>query len=188
MNIKHLELPSTDRLNEAIEYDAKTGILWWKPRPEMGKSWNTQNAGKKCGGRGKGREGKQYLNVPFDGKKYKGHRIAWKIFYGCDPVGEVDHINGDSLDNRIENLRVVTHAENCRNIKSTKRNSRSGHLGVFWNEQRQSWSVGIGHNMKKHYLGDFDDLFSAVAARKSAENRLGFHENHRLIVGEKSNA
>lgn len=62
--------------------------------------------------------------------QYKAHRVAWLIFHGAWPEGEIDHINGDPSDNRLENLRDVTHRTNTENLRSATRASKGGALGV----------------------------------------------------------
>ena len=75
-------------------------------------------------------------------RPYRGtlpmHRVITHATDGMD----VDHINGDGLDNRRENLRVCTHAENMRNSGKNRRNT-SGYKGVYWHKQRQKWHARI---------------------------------------------
>jgi len=81
---------------------------------------------------------------------------------------EVDHINGDRLDNRRINLRWATHAENGRNLKLSKRN-KSGCRGVWWDQTNKAWMVKITLNYKQMHLGRFNDYDEAVRVRKEAE-------------------
>jgi hypothetical protein len=91
---------------------------------------------------------------------------------------EVDHINGDKLDNRKSNLRLCTHAENGRNLK-VKTTNKTGVAGVSWDKARNKWAARIKLNYKGIYLGRFDRFDDAVKARKSAENKYfgGFARN-----------
>ena len=87
------------------------------------------------------------------------------------PKGMVtDHINGDGLDNRKQNLRICTNAENSRNRGKSK-TSTSGYKGVYWNKRDKLWYVHIGHNKKLLYLGCFKDKKEAAKAydRKAIE-------------------
>lgn len=105
------------------------------------------------------------------GKSMPAHRIIWEMVYGeCPDV--IDHINGDKHDNRLVNLRNVDRAENMRNRKLNKRN-KSGINGVSTRKDGK-WLVVI----RTKYIGLFDNFFEACCARKSAEYKAGFHENH----------
>jgi hypothetical protein len=88
----------------------------------------------------------------------------------------VDHINGNTLDNRRSNLRVCTHAENMRNRRKNS-NSSSGYKGVFWDNHYKKWSSYIRVNNKRIYLGRFDDSKVAyeayVAASKKYHGEFG---------------
>tara|TARA_R110000822_G_scaffold309905_1_gene440611 strand:+ start:282 stop:662 length:381 start_codon:yes stop_codon:yes gene_type:complete len=61
------------------------------------------------------RNNKTYRFIKVRGLKFKAHRLVWLLIYGEWPQGIIDHIDGDGLNNRIDNLRVVSHAENCTN-------------------------------------------------------------------------
>jgi hypothetical protein len=81
---------------------------------------------------------------------------------------EVDHINGDSLDNRRENLRPSMRHENARN-SGTRRNNTSGFRGVHWCKREQRWKAYIRVNGKLIHIGYFDVFAEACAARVAAE-------------------
>lgn len=78
------------------------------------------------------------------------HRVLAK----AKKTQHVDHINGVRLDNRKENLRLCTKAENCRN-KSKQRNNKSGYKGVSWNSARKLWNARININYAQFDLGYF---------------------------------
>lgn len=81
----------------------------------------------------------------------------------------VDHINGDSADNRRENLRVVTRAQNALNVARPPRTNTSGYLGVSFDRSRGRWESYVWlDNVKKH-LGRYDTAEAANAARLKAE-------------------
>ena len=94
------------------------------------------------------------------------HRFLTKAPSGMD----VDHINGDGLDNRRCNLRVCSRAENLRNARVGQRNT-SGYKGVSWHSTKQVWRATIMVNYKTIRLGEFKNLQDAVAARKEAERK-----------------
>ena len=110
-------------------------------------------------------------------KRFKRCRLVWLWHHGAFPRNQIDHINGDTGDDRIENLRDVVQVENMRNAKLYKRN-KTGLPGVRWREDRQKYYAYIGVKGNLINLGLFDNLLDAARARKSAENRYGFHENH----------
>ena len=94
------------------------------------------------------------------------------------PKGKVvDHINGDGLDNRRLNLRVVTQQQNKRNLGGALTNSKSGVRGVYWHKQRNKWAAAIRHNGKNISLGLYDDLEKAREARLKKEFELWDHND-----------
>lgn len=112
-----------------------------------------------------------YRRTQIKKKRYSNHRIIWTMYFGDIPTGmEIDHINGDTLDNRICNLRLVTHLENMNNRKLHK-NNKSGTAGVCWNKETNKWSAFAWDNGKQNYLGSFTDKQDAIAARKAAERK-----------------
>jgi len=100
------------------------------------------------------------------------HRVAWALHYGEWPKHEIDHINGNKRDNRIQNLRDVPHLLNQRN-RGLRADNTSGADGVSW-MKAGFWRVTVAGK----YLGIFKDFEAAVAARKSAEQAHGYHVNH----------
>lgn len=86
-----------------------------------------------------------------------------RLLMGDVPKGlEVDHINRDKLDNRRSNLRLVTHAENCRNVPS--QGGSSQYRGVTWSKKKRRWVAQAHLNSKGIFLGHFDDESEAGAA------------------------
>lgn len=71
-----------------------------------------------------------YLILKIKGKQFKAHRVAWFLNYGYFPKEEIDHINRDRTDNRIENLRVCSRLENNRN-QIKKINKDTGCVGIY---------------------------------------------------------
>lgn len=118
---------------------------------------------------------RKYISIALLTKYYLAHRIAWAIHYGCWPKGDIDHIDGDGLNNRIENLRDVSHKINCRNQKLRNTNT-SGHIGVDFVNGRWRARIGIG-GITKH-IGFFDTIDSAVNARLIESIAHDYHQNH----------
>lgn len=88
------------------------------------------------------------------------------------PGMHIDHINGDKLDNRRSNLRVVTPQQNQLNRKRPNRNNTSGARGVSRHSACDRWVAQITKNGKNHYLGLYERMEDAIAARKAAELEL----------------
>lgn len=153
------------RIASVLDYIPETGFFMWAV--DRG---NQILAGDEAGHINI--RGYRVINVA--GKLRPAHRLAVLLTTGGWPNGEVDHINGDKLDNRIENLRVVDRKENNRNAKLRKDN-KSGVRGVFFHKTSKKWQVYIN---KMEYLGQTPDYFEAVCLRKSAENSNGYHPNH----------
>ena len=106
-----------------------------------------------------------YVQVTENGKSIKLHRVLMN-----NPKGKcVDHVNRNQLDNRKENLRVCSQAQNLMN--RTKSNSKSGRMGVSWAKERNKWWVRIRFNNKNIHLGFFDNLKDAIEAREKAEEK-----------------
>lgn len=91
---------------------------------------------------------------------------------GKPPKGfEVDHENGNGLDNQRHNLRFVTHRENCQNRKNQK--SSSQYQGVYWRINEKKWSAQIQINGIVKHLGYFHDELDAFNTYKQAVEALG---------------
>lgn len=173
--------PTPQELRELLSYDPETGVLTWKPRVETAfatkraaSTWNARYAGKDAL---TSHNGWGYRRGSVRGALYCTHRVAWALSYNEWPNGQIDHINGDRSDNRLANLRLVSHAENGRNQQMPS-TSTSGVVGVHWYKKFQKWQAHITVSRRTKFLGYFDDLTEAVAARKAAELQHNFHANH----------
>lgn len=174
-------LPAPDELRQLLSYDPATGRMHWRqrgpneiPDRRIRATWNARYSGREAFAR---LSASGYLCGLVLGGKWQAHRVAWAIYYGAWPKGEIDHINGLRNDNRIANLRVVNRAENAKNLSRRSR-TKSGIMGVCWHEPCGKWHARITVKGKVHCLGYFALLSDASAARKDAEARFGFHANH----------
>jgi len=95
---------------------------------------------------------------------------------GLDLSNDIDHINGDKLDNRRENLRSATRSQNKMN-RGKQKNNTSGHKGVSWH--RNKWQVKIQVNSKQKHLGLFDDIEEAAKTYKKAAEK--YHSNFAKV-------
>jgi len=112
--------------------------------------------------------GKSYVFTRIDGKPIRLHRFVLDFY---DLELEIDHIDGNPLDNRKENLRKVTHQENMQNQTKLPKNNTSGYIGVVWNKSNKKWDAQIKTNKKRFYLGSFEKIEDAVEARKNGEKK-----------------
>lgn len=121
---------------------------------------------------------KGYLIININGKLWQAHRLVWLFANGEFPEHQIDHIDGNKLNNCIYNLRDVTNRENNRN-KSRPSNNSSGVSGVFFHKKYKKYYVTItGKNGFRIHLGQFNNLLDAAAMRLSAEKDHGYHINH----------
>lgn len=156
-----------ERLKKVLNYNPGTGDFTWVS--SIGPIKSGSKAGTEKGG---------YINIQIDKKLYKAHRLAWLYINGAFP-DNIDHINHIGIDNRILNLRDISHADNMRN-RSLSSNNKSGVNGVFFYKRDSLWVAQIEIHRKNIFLGRFNDKFDAICARKSADNKYGFHENHGI--------
>jgi len=171
--------------HEILIYDQGTGIFTWKVRPrehlisKRGFSlWNTRYSGKVAGSVHATACGHRCINITVNNKKYKAHRIAWAMVYGSIPDGmTIDHIDQNSINNSINNLRLATEQEQKRNYPVSSRNS-SGHVGIDWCKKSKKWRARITVNRKNIEVGSSHDISEAIKMRKDAELKHGFHINH----------
>ena len=168
---------SPDELRQLLRCNPETGKLWWKareahwfedgvfPAAVKARAWNKRFAGRE-GFVGDNGKGYRFSNIC--GQKYYAHRVIWALVFGPWPLHEIDHINGVRDDNRIENLREATTAENGRN-KGISRMNSSGFKGVSLFKATGRWEAYIspGGSKKKH-LGFFATRDEAAAAYAAA--------------------
>lgn len=173
-------------VRELLDYDPATGAFKWRERDikhfrgtagrtasHAAANWNSRYAGKPAL---TANTSDGYLHGNIYNRKVKAHRVAWLMVHGEWPDGQIDHINGDRSDNRICNLRVVTDAENKRNVKLYSTN-KTGIPGVSWDRARGKWMV----QCLRKPVGRFSTFEAAVAARREAERAGNFHPNHGRI-------
>ena len=162
-----------------FSYRKRTGELVWKYRnacPEQAEHkrsvWNGRFAGTVAGT-------KVYrekviptgMHVKIYGRIYYVGHVVWQMHNGPIPEGlYIDHINGDPFDNRIENLRLATPAQNAQNRRA-HRNNKCGILGVNKPKRFRRWVSTIQVNGKDIYLGSFDTAEQAGEAYQYAARK-----------------
>jgi hypothetical protein len=149
-----------ERLRECLTYDAATGALsWLQPRHMRDMSPG-----------GAARRRQTYLIVTLDNKQMCAHRVAWALAHGAWPTGEIDHINGDPLDNRLCNLRDTTRQVNAQNQRRPHKGNAVGFLGVRPSGARFAACISV--NREWRHLGTFPTAEEAHHAYVDAKRRL----------------
>lgn len=146
------------------------GKLYWKNKFPKSKAVIGAEAGGVYDGR--------YRVVKIRGSVYYTHRIIWELFNGDIPCGyEIDHVNHDITDNRIENLRLVKPEENKRNIPLSSRNI-TGFIGVV--ATKYGYGSKVTYKGVEYWLGTFDSAEKANKARCDfiENHNFNFHKNH----------
>jgi len=142
---KYAQLPEQKYLLQRLELHP-CGRLVWRAQPHL-PWWNGKFAGKTAFTR---INGDGYRCGKIDRTFYFAHRVIWKMVHGYDP-DVIDHINRDRADNRPENLRSCTHAENSRNCRM-KVGKSSIYRGVSWDAREAKWRAQIS-NGKRSKIG-----------------------------------
>lgn len=144
-------------LNSLFHYS--DGLIFWKvktaPCVIIGQRAGTHNLD-------------NYRTVRVYKKPVKEHRIIWVMHFGPIPEGlKIDHEDGNTLNNKIDNLRLATNSQNSHNQKKHSRNT-SGFKGVHFHKNNKVWEASIGVNGKLKHLGSFKSAESASEAYKLA--------------------
>lgn len=154
---------TADVLRSVLNYDPITGVFTW-----IG---SRGRFGAKPGLQAGYIDTRGYVHICLNRSLFKSHRLAWLFVYGKWPDGDVDHINGQPGDNRIANLRDISHAQNLLNTKLFATNT-SGSTGVYWGKRAQKWFAKIVVDGKQTHLGFFSNKTDAEVARLSAVEAL----------------
>lgn len=162
-------------INKYLHYDPDTGVLTWKLDVGCRKDILAGTIAGSINYVGSTKLPRRIITLK--GRRYYAHKLAVLITSGFYPKHQVDHIDHDTLNNRIDNLRVVTNIVNCKNKSKSKANT-SGVTGVYFCRSKQRWLAKIGVEYKLINIGHYDSFEEAVAARKEAEVHHGFHPNH----------
>jgi HNH endonuclease/AP2 domain len=119
--------------------------------------------------------GNGYRGIFLNGNYILAHRLAWMMVQGENSLDglQIDHINGDPLDNRLVNLRPATQSQNCQN-KRVSRRSKSGIKGVHFCPERKKWCAFISIGGRQTNLGRFHTKEAAAEAyRRAASIHFG---------------
>lgn len=162
MKVELTETQLVDCLLNTFAYDDVTGNLIW-----LNSKYNPNLVGEVAGSI----HSTGYRYITWLGKSWKAHRLVYAWHHHCFPEGVIDHIDGNKLNNLVENLRDVSLQENRQNTKKAQSNN---HLGVLGVQQRSSgkFRARIRHNKVLYTLGTFSSLQEAICAYKQAKQLL----------------
>lgn len=155
-----------EELKSILEFDPDTG----------GFKWLVRRSQRVRAGTIAGSIRDEYMKIGLDGKIYLAHRIAWFYMTGEWPSAQIDHLDGDKLNNRWRNLRAANNKLNCENRRRPNKNSRSGLLGASPRGDQFTAQIKVGR--KTHWLGDFPTALEAHQRYVSAKRAL--HEGNTL--------
>lgn len=145
-------------------FDYRDGFLYWKKVTHPNKQGFTDKPAGSIHKTG-------YRHITLKNKVYKAHRLIFMLHHGYLPP-EIDHINGDRQDNRIENLRPANRSENQCNRFALSSNT-SGYPGVSWHKKSKAWCVRVmknGNTVVQKYFKDLE-----LAGLVAVEARSLYH-------------
>lgn len=156
-------------LQKHLKYDPDTGVF----------TWRAGNRAHKRGDIAGYFDSRGYILICLQYHEYRAHRLAWLFVHGEWPTQVIDHINGNRQDNRIANLRDVSVAENCQGFRTVSPRNKTGITGVGWSKQKNCFTASKMIDGKSKFLGCFDTLEEAAAARADADNLPGASKTYR---------
>ena len=160
MNKNKELLPYYEKLSKMIEF--REGVPYWIiENGTRGKIGNEAGTIKGC------RHRYIFISVNKIQRKVGAHRLHWFMYYGSLPVIDIDHIDRDTNNNRIENLRECTHEQNMRN-RPRRIGYSSEYIGVSRVKNRWRASIGLGKDYGTKFLGSFIDEKDAAIAYDNA--------------------
>ncbi len=150
-----------DRLRKLLDYDTATGRFVWRVTRQCRRVGDCAGCVENNG----------YMRIRVDGQRHMAHRLAFMHVYGRCPSGQIDHIDGDRTNNRIDNLREASPSENIANTGRLRTNT-SGLKGAFFKRETARWFAKIVKNGRSRHLGYFATAEEAHAAYVAEAQRL----------------
>lgn len=156
----------TMEVKRLLAYDPDTGLFTWN----VARPGGLCSAGARAGSIKKG----GYRQIMVCGKRVQEHRLAFLFMEGRmpDPMLDVDHVNGQTDDNRWSNLRLVTVAMNMQNQRRARTGKNGNQLGAYWHKRVQRWQAAIMVNGRLIHVGYFDSEEEAHAAYIERKRQL----------------
>lgn len=155
-------MKSLKELKQLLEYRPQEGAFYWRINHRHPKARAGMRAGRiNALGR---------AQIGIDRKQLFVHRLVWLFETGEWPTEMLDHINGNPLDNRFDNLRLTNHKKNGQNQKTHRPKNKSSHLlGVSWHKHKHKYIASIKVDGRKKHLGYFEAPSEAHAAYVTAK-------------------
>ena len=113
-----------------------------------------------------------YRRITIKGKSYREHHIVWLIHHGRLPSSEIDHIDRDKTNNKIENLRETNRYVNMHNITKASKNNKVGYRGVGYDKKVNKYHARIQHKGTSTFLGMYDTAKLAHQAYLNHKEKL----------------
>ena len=151
-----------DELLRVLRYEALTGKFFWLV------ACGRNKAGDEAGGL----DADGYWRLKIFGTHYRRARLAWFYCHKVWPSGEADHRYGERLDDRIAELRDISHQGNCENLRKPMPKNKSGFLGVSWHAASGMWQVSIKTQGRSINLGKCVDPAVGGAMYVAAKRTL----------------
>lgn len=157
-------------------FDYAKGHLVHRPRIDRMGRKNTRYVGQVAGNE----DSKGRWRVTLDGTFYEGHRLIW-IWHKGPITGDavIDHVDGNPLNNKIENLRLATVSQNNANRQVKTAGATSKFYGVSWNSRREKWVAQAKKDSKVSYIGSFETELEAAKARDAFVR--GLHDGFEVL-------
>lgn len=168
-----MEKPHLTQEYVCASFEYRDGELFWKERPieecvsyRAYITFKNKYVGKKAGSimvRG-------YESVAIKQKRFYAHRIIFLMHHGYLPE-QIDHIDGNPINNKIENLRAATGTDNNYNKRLSSKNT-SGYKNICWSKDKNKWQVSLGYKHKNIFIGYFSNIEEAAQAARQAREVL----------------
>lgn len=157
-----------DRIKFFLTYDPEAGTL----------RWNESRGRVKRGSIAGTKDSQGRLIIKMDGYVYKAHRLIWFYMTGAWPKDQIDHRDGNQLNNAWSNLREASSRLNQQNKRRAYSNSKTGLLGACFDKKSKKYVARINSNGKRLFVGLYNTAEEAHAAYVEAKRKL--HEGNTL--------
>lgn len=146
-----------DQVLAKVRYFKTSGLFRWVEHRD---AWRVGQIAQRITSKG-------YVQIYLYGHCYLAHRLAWLVMTGSWPEEEIDHRDGDPMNNKWRNLRPASEGQQRQNIRA--RGNKSGYTGVYWSNRWQTWIAYITVNYRKIYLGSSRNVHEAGRIRAAGK-------------------